>query len=73
MSQSCTIEALMKMLNTLKWNLRIMFLHPPIERIIQKEICKQRTNYPSLRCPFIPMNQAAIFQLRQGLQPSFDV
>jgi hypothetical protein len=40
---------------------------------MQKEIRKQGTDHPSLRGPFIPMNQAAIFQLHRGLQPSFDV
>ena len=57
----------------LKWNLRILPLHPSIERIMQKEIRKQGTDHPSLRRPFIPMNQAAIIQLRRSLQPSFDV
>ncbi len=58
---------------SLEWNLRILSLHPRIERIMQKEIRKQGTDHPSLRSPFIPMNQAAIFQLHRGFQPSLDV
>ena len=57
----------------LKWNLRVLPLHPSIKRIMQKEIRKQRTDHPSLRRPFIPMYQAAIIQLHRGFQPSFDV
>jgi hypothetical protein len=57
----------------LEGNPRIPPLHPHIERIMQKEIRKQGTDHPSLRSPFLPMNQAAILQLHRGLQPSLDV
>ena len=48
---------------TLERDLRILSLHPLIERIMQKEIRKEGTDDSPLGCPFLPMNQATIFQL----------
>jgi site-specific DNA recombinase len=45
----------------------------PEHAIVPSYLLCGRRHHPSLRSPFIPMNQAAIFQLYRGFQPSFDV
>ena len=49
------------------------FLHPPIERIMQKEIRKKGLITPPCGVPFSRLNQVAIRHCSRGLQPSFDV
>src|SRR4030042_991228 len=57
----------------LERDLRILSLHPLIERIMQKEIRKEGTDDSSLRNPFLSMNQATILQLHRCFQPSLNV
>ena len=56
-----------------KTNARTMPVHPFVKRIVQKEISKQWTNYPTLRCPLLANALATVLLLNGCPQPSPDV
>src|SRR5215469_8319390 len=57
----------------LEGNVRVMFLHPFIEYIMQKQVRKQWTDDRPLRSAFSRFHSRAIRQPHRHRQPSFDV
>ena len=57
----------------LKRQVRIVLPHPPVERIMQKQIGQQWTDYTSLRRALFTRNKPSLFILRRHFQPSFNV
>jgi hypothetical protein len=46
---------------------RVFPVHPGIERIMQEEVCKDRTDATALRHPLSPLDEGAILTLHGGL------
>src|SRR5262249_51982913 len=51
----------------------MMYRHPPVERVVEKEIAQQGRNNRPLRGPFLPGFQCAVFELDEGLKPPLSV
>src|SRR5215831_18194413 len=51
----------------------MMYYHPPVERVVEKEIAQQGRNNRPLRGPFLPGFQCAVFELDRGLKPPLSV
>src|ERR1051326_4253195 len=47
--------------------------HPPIERVVQKQIGQQGADHSSLRSASFTLQQISIFILRRRFQPTLDV
>ena len=57
----------------LEWNVRIGSRHPHVERVMQKQVRQQRTDYTSLRRSCGARNNAAVLHLLRRFQPALDV
>jgi hypothetical protein len=58
---------------TLEVDTRKRPLHPAIKRVVQEEICQQRTDDAALRRAFRPLLQCAVWTLHRSTQPPRNV
>src|SRR6516165_4128761 len=57
----------------LERDVRVGPRHPPVERIVQKQVCQQGTDDPTLWRSCLAWDDAAILHLHRRLQPAIDV
>src|SRR6516165_10502384 len=58
---------------TLEADLRMVPIHPPIERIVQEQIGEQRTNDTALRGSLRPLHERSVRTFDRGAQPPSNV
>jgi hypothetical protein len=58
---------------TLERNMRILFRHPRVERVVKKYIRQERTDNPALRCSFLAADNLPVFAYSRRFEPPFDV
>ncbi len=57
----------------LERDVRMVPLHPHVERIVEKEVSQDRANHPTLRRPSVSADKAPVRHLHRRFQPSLDV
>src|SRR3990170_7205923 len=57
----------------LEWQMPPLLQHPPIKRIMQKQVCQQWADDSSLRSATFTLRQGSVLFLRGRFQPTLDI